>query len=246
MGFMFFRKFVKYFDKGNVSVCGLRGDGKDMLMANVVVRRKKAYISNIDYGGQRCPFIYELLNCGKNNYQNFLSGKIKKYIYPYADETDIYISDAGVYFPAQYNDKLNREYPEFPTFMALSRQIGKCNVHYNSQALNRVWDKIREQSDIYIRCRGCIVIFGIVFLHGRIYEKYESAVNNVRPFKLHDPNGILASREAHEQFRMHKEMKEADYYNTHGEIVPFFTIFRNKSVYDTRLFKKILAEGEEE
>lgn len=40
---MSLRKIIKLFDKGNVMVCGLRGDGKDMLMSNVVQRRKKPY-----------------------------------------------------------------------------------------------------------------------------------------------------------------------------------------------------------
>lgn len=34
------RKLCKLFEKGNVSVCGLKGAGKDMLFANVVMRRK--------------------------------------------------------------------------------------------------------------------------------------------------------------------------------------------------------------
>ena len=46
---MFKRKILTLFKKGNVSICGLRGTGKDMLTANVIARRKRPYISNIDY-----------------------------------------------------------------------------------------------------------------------------------------------------------------------------------------------------
>lgn len=47
---MRFKKMMKHFEDGNVCVIGLRGRGKDMLQGNVIVRRKKPYISNTDYG----------------------------------------------------------------------------------------------------------------------------------------------------------------------------------------------------
>ena len=33
-----------YFESGNVCVDGLRGRGKDMLLANIIVRQKKPYM----------------------------------------------------------------------------------------------------------------------------------------------------------------------------------------------------------
>lgn len=91
-------KIIRLFEAGNVCVCGLRGRGKDMLFANVIARRSAPYVSNTDYGGQRMRFAPRDFDCGGNTYKNFISGEITPYVYPFPDSTDIYISDAGVYF----------------------------------------------------------------------------------------------------------------------------------------------------
>ena len=132
------KKIIKLFEAGNVSVCGLRGRGKDMLFSNVAVRRKLPYVCNTNYGGEHIPFNPLDYDCGGNTYENFLTGKVFYYKYPHCDGTDVYISDAGVYFPSQYNGELNKRYGYISTFMALSRHLGECNVHFNAQNLNRV------------------------------------------------------------------------------------------------------------
>lgn len=95
---MNFKKLIRLFEDGNVCVCGLRGRGKDLLMSNVAVRRGLDYISNIDYGGKYHEFNYTELNCGKNTYSHFIDGNVNYYEYPFPDGTDIYLSDAGIYF----------------------------------------------------------------------------------------------------------------------------------------------------
>ena len=156
---MRFKKVLKLFEKGNVCVSGLRGTGKDVLFGNVIGRRRKeAYISNLDYGGNRFPFELKKLDLAGNTYKNFIAGNVKNYVFPYPLGTDVYISDAGVYFPAQHFVELNRSYDSFVAYQALSRQVSHNNVHFNAQNLNRVWDKIREQSDIYINCQWCKVL----------------------------------------------------------------------------------------
>lgn len=231
---MRFKKIVKMFDYANTSVSGLRGRGKDMLMANVIVRRKKPYISNVDYGGERYPFEYEKLALNGNYYPNFVSGNIKPYVYPYPDGMDLYLSDAGVYFPSQYCSQLNRDFPQLPTFFALSRHLGLSNCHTNAQALQRVWDKIREQSDQYIVCLGCKVILGFVFQRIAIYDRYESAVA-VMP-KLRLPKPLFE----HKRERLARRTTEEMYRAQHGKIRFAILIYRNRSKYDTRVFKKIL------
>ena len=123
------------FNSGNVCVCGLRGRGKDLLMSNVVVRRNLPYVSNMDYGGEHYELVMQHFDCGGNTYQNFIDNKYIPYSFPYEDGTDIYISDAGVYFPSQYCSELNRHYGYFSTFMALSRHLGDSNLHFNVQML---------------------------------------------------------------------------------------------------------------
>lgn len=234
---MRFKKIVRLFEDGNVCVCGLRGRGKDLLMANVAIRRKKPYVSNIDYGGERQIFVPMDYDCGKNTYKSFISGKVNKYVYPWVDGTDIYISDAGVYFPSQYCNELNRDYGYFATFMALSRHLGDSNVHFNVQNLNRCWDKIREQSDTYIFCNGCHVFFGkIVVQRITLYELYDSAVKRVPPFRLRRP--LLNSDR-----QLQWDLARQNYDVSHGCILSRWLIYWHKSDYNTRFFREVLENG---
>lgn len=233
------RKIIKLFNEGNVAVCGLKGRGKDMLMANVAIRRKQRYISNIDYGGEYMPLEPTKMSVGGNTFKEFIKGNIKPYEYPYEDNIDIYISDVGVYFPAQYNGELNKDFREFPIFMALSRQLGECNVHYNVQNLNRAWDKLREMSDTYILCNKCIYIkwLRLVIQKVTIYDYAESALRRLKPLKL--PNVPLLAKNRRE-LEMHKETAKANHEASHGTIKSGWLIYRNKSNYNTRIFKEIL------
>lgn len=231
------KKIIKLFRSGNVCVCGLRGRGKDMLFANVAVRRGLPYVSNTDYGGDCIPFQPLDFACGGNTYDDFIRGTVKPYTYPYEDGTDIYVADAGIYFPSQYCGDLNKKYGYLSTFMALSRQLGQCNFHVNVQNLNRVWDKIREQSDIYIMCNWCKVLFGRYVLQKvTVYEKYESAVDRVPPYRR--PRVRLNNDR-----KLNLEMERQRYRTTYGEIKPRMLFYRNLSTYDTRVFKSILENA---
>ena len=230
------RKIIKLFEEGNVSVCGLRGKGKDMLTANVVMRRKRPYISNTDYGGQFIKFDPDILNF-RNTWRNFMTGRLNRYVYPYEDDIDIYVSDLGVYMPSQYQGELCKEYSHIPVAMALTRQVCGCNFHYNVQNLNRAWDKVREQSDTYIRCVGCKVLFGkLVLQRVIIYEKYESAVNRVPPFRLRRPLINPTRLQAW-------EIQKQNYDIAHGSVTPRLLIYINRSNYNTRIFKEMLENA---
>lgn len=234
---VFMKKIIKLFRSGNVCVCGLRGRGKDMLFSNVAVRRGLPYVCNTDYGGQHIHFDPTEYDCGKNTYDAFLNNALNYYEYPHPDGTDIYIADAGVYFPSQYCGDLNKKYGYFSTFMALSRHLGECNVHFNVQNLNRVWDKIREQSDIYIMCNWCRVLFGKWVIECvTIYEKYESAVARVPPYKA--PRVRLNSDR-----KMSLHMDKQKYRIAHGDIKRRTLIYRNKSSYNTRVFRDMLRNA---
>lgn len=235
------RKILKLFDSGNVCVVGLRGCGKDMLFANVVARRKQPYISNTDYHCKKSPFMklsFDRLNI-KNNYKNFISGEIVPYDYPYPEKCDIYIGDCGIYLPSQYCNELNKLYPEFPAFYALSRHIADCNVHFNVQNLNRVWDKLREQSDIYIRTTSCKVVRKWVFQSVVVYDKYQSCVDRVEPFK---PTPCpLFGKEARAIVQQTNAEAKRRYFELYGNVKRYLLIYKNKSKYDTRLFKGVLS-----
>lgn len=246
-------KIIKEFEKGNVCVVGLRGCGKDMLFANVIARRKQPYISNTDYHCDNSPYIklkFDKLNI-KNNYKNFIADDIVPYDYPYPQNCDIYIADCGVYLPSQYCNNLNNLFPEFPSFYALSRHIANNNVHFNVQNLNRVWDKLREQSDTYIMANYCKVLKcrlpllsrlfnGLVIQKVTCYEKYQSAVDRVEPYRaVKIP--MFASKEMKAQLQRTDEEARRRYREVYGKVKSRLLIYKNKSKYDTRLFKGVLT-----
>lgn len=240
------KKIVKLFNEGNVCVTGERGAGKDMLFANVIARRQLGYISNCEYAKKKgvpldyYPLDFSQLDCGGNTYDDFVKGTLKPYVYPYPLGVDVYITDVGVYFPSQYCGELNKQYKQVPTFMALSRHLGQCNVHINVQALNRAWDKLREQSRTYVTCLRCRVlnVFGkqLVIQRVRIYERYESCVANVPPLRL--PLGVKLGKD-----KMLAKLYGLNYDISHGRIVERTLVYFNKSSYDTHIFRSMLANA---
>lgn len=243
-------KIIKrYFEQGNVCVVGERGAGKDMLFGNVITRRRLAYISNCEYPRKKglqptyYPLDFKAIDCGGNTYKDFVEGTVKPYVYPYPKGVDVYITDVGIYLPSQFCNELNRDYKPIPTFMALSRQLGKCNVHINVQNLNRAWDKLREQSRTYITCLKCRVIpIGkkqLIIQRIRIYEKYQSCVDNVPALKL--PITAKIGRDA-QMGRLY----ELNYRISHGKIEEKTLVYFNKSDYDTNVFESILRGDKNE
>lgn len=236
------KQILDLFKNGSVSVCGYKGSGKDILFSNVVARRNLDYISNIDY---KCNSKFIQFNINEfnvnNNYDNFLKYNLNYYYFPYPDNTDIYLSDCGIYFPSQFQGDLVKKYQYFSVFIALSRQLGECRVHTNAQYLGRVWDKIREQSDTYILCNKCIVLFGkIVIQDVYIYDKYESALNKVPPFKI---DGLTFLKKDTKKFI---ELEKIKYKINYGSIKHRLLIYIHKSKYDTRFFKGALKNGKQQ
>lgn len=225
--------FVKRcFRDGNVIVTGLRGKGKDLLFSCVINASKSKYISNVDYTGdlRYMPFKVEDISVGHNTFENFANGIVIPYKYPYPDGVDYYISDVGIYFPSQEFSRLNKFYASVPVFQALSRHLGDCNFHCNVQNLNRLWDKIREQADSYIRCARCRVRFHrFASFTVYYYDRYQSCVDRVKPMRKRW--GRLGKLE-YDKFTA-----------TYGTIkrLKFRRILRYP--YDSRRFKTMLEEG---
>ena len=234
------KKIIKLFCSGNVCVTGLRGTGKDLLFGNVITRLKKPYISNLNYSDDDLYQELDLqrLDAGKNTFKNFINHNIKYYDFDYIKGSDIYISDAGIYFPSQHCGELNKMYPYFATYQALSRQISHNNVHVNVQNLNRLWDKIREQSDIYIRCIKTIYLFGWVIQSVVVYDKYDACVNRVKPLKMKVP--LFADKNT----KQHVKMYIDNFQVQNGSIKQYTLIYKNKSKHDTYYFEKMMKEGE--
>ena len=230
------RSLKNIFNLGNVFVTGLRGRGKDLIFGNVISRKKAPYISNLDYGGDFIKLDLETLDV-KNGFRDFIRGTVKKYVYPYDDYCDVYISDAGVYFPSTEFKALDREYPGLTTYAALCRQLGNNNIHVNVQNIDRCWINLREQSDLFILCNRCVYLKKLHLVYHRItiYAKYESAAARVQPF----PKPRLFSKMPREQY----EAMRLSYEATHGKITRKNYFYFNTSKHDTRFFKSLLEGG---
>lgn len=246
---MTFRKLIKeHYEKGDVCVVGEKGSGKDMLTGNIIARRKRDYVSNVEYQRKgiiplkRYELDFEKLNVVENTYKDFISGDVKYYEYPYPIGCDVYISDVGVYLPSQYCNELNRDYKHLATLSALSRQLG-FRIHTNCQNINRIYDKLREQSRSYITCLWCKVLpFGkkqLVIQKIRISSKYESCLNNVP--MLHLPMHLYFGRD-----RILTTLHKLNYEIQHGKITEHTMVYFNQSKYNTNIFKDMLKGGKRE
>lgn len=206
-----------------------------MLTANVIARRKATYYSNVDYNAPKTvykPIEFEALQLSHNTCFDIVRGKIKPYTCPIEDGADVYISDVGVYFPSQLCNELNKAYPSMPLYLALSRHLHDGSVHYNCQNYGRIWDKMREQSDTYIMCEWCKVVWGWVIQSVIIYDRADACQARIKPCRVSTPmfgNGKTDVRIYKDQF-----------YNQHGKVDRHLLIYRNKSKYDTRIFREIL------
>lgn len=237
-----FKKIIKMFEDGNVCVCGLRGRGKDLLFGNVIARRKKPYVSNMDYtkGEYFTPYRYRDIDCGGNTYDNLIKNEVLYYKCPYEYGTDVYLSDCGIYYPSQYCNELNKKYPSMAMYQALSRQINRGNFHVNMQNLGRCFDKIREMSDVYITCEKCIYIplVNIVLQVVTLYDKASSCQDRVRPCRVKVP---LLNKEAQTNADIYRDK----FFNTYGSVKRKILIYHNKSKHDTYHFEKLFKEGKQ-
>lgn len=233
------RLFVHLFDLGNVIVSGMRGRGKDMAFCVVVNTRKRDYISNVQYSDPKkrykCfPLDLNVWKIGGNTYTDLVSGEVKPYSYPYPDGIDYYISDGGIYFPAQFATQLAQKYKSETMFQALSRHLGNASVFINVQQQSRIWDKIREQSDIFIVMKKCYVPKLPFFrkfccLTAYSYDIAESAEKQIVP-----PRFGFGKIAKDNKFKFEI---------AHGKIRKYKFWTRIPYCYDDRRFKKILESG---
>ena len=145
------QKRLKDYFKSSVIVFGSKGSGKDLLFQKVIyMNRKKEYYSNITYGYKHHDISIKDISVAPNTYNDFINGKISTIDRKEEMEgKDIYLSDCGVFLPSTFDSTLNKTYPSFPIYYALSRHLYNQNIHCNTQNLERIWKQLREQSDKY-------------------------------------------------------------------------------------------------
>lgn len=183
MRFWNIARITEFFEKNNVIVYGKKGKGKDILFAAIIKKRKKPHFSNIKYNDQTDVKSINYLSVAPNTYEYFIDGNVIVIPKKIEEEKDYYLSDGGIYLPSQYDTILSKKYPSLPIFYALSRHLGNMNVHVNVQNLNRLWIKLREQADTYIRVTGNVKLLGYILLFTTTYENYDDAVKNLKPVK---------------------------------------------------------------
>lgn len=222
-------KLKKIFKGGNTIVFGKKGKGKDLIFQAVIKSRKKPYYSNIPYGYKQEENInVGRINIDPNTYEGFIEGKYTPVSLPLKQDMDVYISDCGIVLPSQYDSLLSRKYPSFPIYYALSRHLTNSNIHCNTQALGRVWVKLREQTDFFIKANGVIKLPFVLVVKFTTYDRYQSALNDVRP---------MSSRLGNKFSKAEKDL----FNSQNGEIKNGFIIIRKKSIkYDTRYFRSVL------
>lgn len=226
------RQLKRVFTKHNVIVYGAKGSGKDLIFQKVInMKKTEPYLSNQDYGFRYNVVRVADLTVAPNTYENFIDNAVKQIQKEIKHEDiDVYLSDLGIYLPSQYDNILSKKFPSFPIYYALSRQLYNQNIHCNTQALGRLWIKIREQADFYIKTIETKQnLFDKIFRRLRIkcryYDKYESALNDLLPMtkKVNKEQRALAEQ----------------YYSTHGVILNRDILIKLKDIhYNTRHFEE--------
>ena len=218
------------FENGNVIVTGRKGYGKDVLFNAVINWRKKEYHSNLNYGGAFIPFNISELELTPNTYNDFIKGTITKVEKNDSFEnSDIYISDGGVYLPSQADYLLHKIYPSLPITYALNRHQFNNGIHVNAQRIERIWKALREQADYFVlmRKRPLKLPFFLV-LFTTEYDRYESARKELQPMK----NTLL-----NKYSKAEKDLFTAN----NGFVKNGIIIVRKRSLhYDSRAFHEII------
>lgn len=233
IGYFIFRStmnlsfLVKQFEKNNIIVFGKKGAGKDMIFQQVINKRKRMHYSNISYGEKTLPIVMNDISLWPNTYEEMINGKITKIKPNLNERLDIYVSDAGVMLPSQYDWLLHKKYPSLPLLYALQRHLYASNMHVNVQSLSRVWKPIRELADGYVQAERTIWIGPFYLQFITYYDRYESAERSLLPMKRRIINGT-------------SDALVDQYIATNGLIKPMYLLGTKKRIkYNTRYFRDV-------
>lgn len=223
--------------EGNCIIFGPKGAGKDCLNNKGINARKEQCYANIPYNKEYCTERdIRKFSVYPNTYKDILNNTIKVIDKENKENCDMYISDGGIILPSQYSSDLVKNYPSLPIYYALSRHLTNSNIHINTQYLGRVWDKLREQAEFFIRAvhtkKIAIKIknkeYGFLITDFIIYDNYQSALSKLNPF---DNKRLFEGAEG--------AAARADFQAKHGNIKAYKVIQRISHVYyDSRHYHK--------
>lgn len=213
----------KYFKKNSVIVFGTKGHGKDLLFQKVINKRKKPYYANMSYGGKYKFVLLKNMTFEPNDFASLIESSFTIVSKDFEESRDFYISDAGNYLPSQYYKILDKKYTGLPLFYSMTRQAFNSNIHVNTQYLGRIWDKLREQADIYIKCSYALNLPFFLFCRVVVYDRYETALLQLEPIPT------AKTKDA--------KMQKAMFESLHGTIKSYhYAILKRHIHYDTREF----------
>lgn len=215
------KELVHAFENDNVIVFGLKGHGKDLIMNKVINSRNVPCYANIPYNKELCtqkPLTD--FSVAPNTSLDILNQDIQIVKKINRENTDMYISDGGIFLPSQLSNTLCKKYPSLPIYYALSRHLTNSNIHINTQYLGRVWDKLREHAGYYVKACKTIYLFGFLITQFNIYDRYDSAMNQLEPYKA---TGLIT----HSESRANLE----DFKAKHGNIYKGYIIQHKSKVY---------------
>ena len=172
---------VHEFQRCNVMVFGKKGSGKDVIFAHVIALRNEKHYSNIPYDGNTEIIRLDEIGAGDNTFEDCINGTITKFMPRFDEGCDIYVSDAGIYFPNTMDKQLNTFYPSMPVLFALARHLYQNNIHTNCQAFGRPWKKLREQADSYIQVLRTVRRGDYLYVKIVGYDKEKDAENEQNP-----------------------------------------------------------------
>lgn len=232
------KDILKMFRSGNVIVAGHKGRGKDLLFQYVIAAREKdgeRHAANIRFTEKTIVHPINYYGLKSNTKKNFICGNFEPEQQTFTEKEDFYISDAGVALPATSHNELEKTYPTLPIVYALSRHLGKFNIHANAQDYYLIWDKLRVQADYFIWCERAKVYFGRYAVQRVVlYDRAETAFEHIQPYKV--KRSLILRRASKE------DLAAAHSFNAKYGLVKrtWFWHKLPKDGYDTRAFYGVL------
>lgn len=179
----------KFTRRKNTITFGKIGTGKDLVFS-LLTHWDKVHAANIPYNPNTMLEPLQYVTVAPNTYSEFVDGNVQVVGKTLREGVNYYISDGGIYLPSQMDTALSKSYPSLPIAYALIRHLANANIHVNVQNLNRLWIKLREQADGYIRTRGATFfprwlpfLRHYFLLKVTLYENYDDALDCLRPIR---------------------------------------------------------------
>ncbi len=240
-------KSINKYITNSTLIVGAKGSGKDLITQNIVYSnyKKHNFLSvNVDYGYNTEVVSFNDFKL-KNSYLNFINNNLLcESLKEDFEGKSLIISDCGIYLPSQYDKELSKAFGWLPIFIALSRHLYDMPIIANVQHQGRIWVKLREQFDFYIKCKNT-KSFKVPILHRFLitrcicYENLIALDNGVLPFS--SPIGLISQNNP--LYSTSPSTMKKIFENQHGFIKEIFFITRKKKIkYDTRHFKKLLTK----